>query len=103
MNDYYKNCAFPKPRTKKKKRETVTDRTYYKVWTACDGTCQICGAKQGLQLHHIRYRSERKDLINNYLNCIMLCVKCHTMVHGNKKYWQPILLRVAKKLYKKED
>ncbi len=56
MNDYYKNCAFPKPQTKKKKRETVTDRTYYKVWTACEGTCQLCGTKQNLSLHHINGR-----------------------------------------------
>lgn len=53
MNDYYKNCAFPKPQMKKKRRETVTDRTYYKVWTLCEGTCQLCGTKQGLELHHI--------------------------------------------------
>lgn len=53
MNDYYKTCAYPKQQSKKKKRETVTDRTYYKVFTACNGTCMLCGTKQGLELHHV--------------------------------------------------
>lgn len=103
MNEYYKHCAFPKPQDKKKKRETVTDRTYYKVFSLCNGACQICGNKHDLQLHHIRYRSERKDLINDYRNCIMLCITCHQNVHKNKKYWQPILLQKAKDIYMKED
>ena len=44
--------------------------------------------------HHIYYRSERKDLIDNIDNGIMLCVYCHDKVHSNKKKWQPILLNM---------
>lgn len=57
-----------------------------------DGTCE--GA---LQLHHILYRSERKDLINEPSNCIMLCTKHHRLVHSNKHYWQKKLIELNKK------
>ena len=99
MNEYYKHCAFPKPTIKKHKRETVTDRTYYKVWNLCNGTCQLCGTKQSLELHHIRGRG--KGLTNDYRNCIMLCSRCHKeIVHQNNKKYRPILLKIAKELYK---
>ena len=103
MNDYYKTCAFPKPQNKKKKRITVSDKTYYKVFNACKGTCVLCGSKHTLQAHHIRYRSERKDLINVPQNMVMLCASCHLKVHKNKKYWQPILLEIARWLYDKKN
>lgn len=101
MNDYYKTCAFPKPKVTKKKKETVTDQTYYKVWTACQGTCQLCGTKQGLELHHVLGRG--KDLTNNYKLCVMLCHNCHhNIVHANLKKYRPILKMICKRLYKKE-
>lgn len=99
MNDYYKKCAFPKPQTKKKERARVTPETYDKVFNTCKGRCQLCGSTQMLEEHHIRYRSERKDLINDYTNLILLCAECHRKVHTNKKYWQPILLEKARLLY----
>ena len=64
--------------------------------------CQFCGAIDNLQLHHVYYRSERKDLIDNPDNCLMLCHrdfsknKCHRLVHNNKKKYQPILLDILK-------
>ncbi len=54
MNEYYKSCAFPKPSSKNHKRPSVSDKTYYKVWNACEGTCVLCGIKQDLQLHHVK-------------------------------------------------
>ena len=105
MNEYYKICKFAKPQTKKKKKETVTDRTYYKVWNLCNGTCQLCGTRQSLELHHIRGRG--KGLTNNYRNCVMLCTNCHhNIVHANLKKYRPILLKLVKEKYKdgtKED
>ena len=76
-----------------KKRIFVTKETYNKVYDRDKGKCRLkdfsCNGK--LELHHIRYRSEAKDLINEPTNCIMLCVKHHKEVHSNKKYWQPKL------------
>lgn len=102
MNDYYKTCAFPKPQNKKKKRITVSDKTYYKVFNACKGTCVLCGSKQSLELHHVLGRG--KDLTDNYRFCVMLCTNCHhNVVHKNLKKYRPILLEICKRLYKKED
>ena len=99
MNEYYKHCKFAKPTIKKHKRETVKDETYKKVWEVCKGKCVICGATD-IQAHHIRYRSERKDLINEPTNIVMLCVKHHAEIHKDKRNWQPVLLKIAKEIYK---
>lgn len=52
---------------------------------------------RNLELHHILYRSEKKVLINDVDNCIMLCSDCHRLVHKNKKLWQPVLIKLNKK------
>ena len=86
-----------------KKRVCVSKKTYNEVYERDKGCCRFCGAVDNLQLHHIYYRSERKDLIDDPNNCIMLCHrdfsknKCHKLVHSNKKKYQPILLEIIKK------
>lgn len=72
------------------KRVFVTKETYNKVYERDKGRCRLCGSSQ-IQLHHVVYRSEDKKLINEPSNCIMLCAKCHDLVHSNKHYWQPKL------------
>lgn len=101
MNDYYKTCKFAKPSQKKKKRAKVSNDTYQRVYEACKGKCVLCGATD-IQAHHIRYRSERRDLIDEPTNLIMLCTKHHLEVHSNKRYWQPILLQMSKRLYEEK-
>lgn len=97
--DYYTKCAYPKQAVKKKKREVVTDRTYYKTFTACKGTCVLCGTKQNLELHHILGRG--KNLTNNANLCVMLCYNCHhNVVHANLKKYRPILIKIARDIYK---
>lgn len=82
-----------------KKRIFVTEETYKKVYERDKGICQLADGtcNGGLELHHVRYRSERKDLINEPSNCIMLCNAHHRLVHSNKHLWQPILLEKNKK------
>lgn len=83
-----------------KKRVCVSKKTYNEVYERDNGRCRLCGAVDNLQLHHIYYRSERKDLIDDPNNCIMLCHrdfsknKCHKLVHNNKKKYQPMLLEI---------
>ena len=76
-----------------KNRKTVSKETYNLVFERDHGRCRICGRNSGIQLHHILYRSERKDLIDEPSNCIMLCYQCHALVHSNKHKYQPILLK----------
>ena len=79
-----------------KKRVVVSKKTYDEVYKRDNGCCRFCG-KLNIELHHIYYRSERKDLIDEPSNCIMLCNGCHKLVHSNKKKYQPILLDKIKK------
>lgn len=76
-----------------KKRIFVSKKTYNEVYKRDNGCCRICG-NNIVELHHIYYRSERKDLIDEPSNCIMLCDKHHKLVHSNKKKYQPILLDI---------
>lgn len=78
-----------------KKRVFVSKDTYNIVLERDRGCCRLCGNKN-IQLHHIVYRSESKALIDEPSNCIMLCEKCHRLVHSDKKKYQPILLKMNK-------
>ena len=97
--DKCKKCLKFEPRVNKpikkisNKRITVKEETYNKVMQRDKYKCRLldCTCNGGLELHHIRYRSEAKDLINEPTNCIMLCNRHHRLVHSNKHYWQPIL------------
>lgn len=95
-------CLRFEPRTNKgikkrsDKRIFVTKETYNKVFERDKGKCRLanneCEGK--IELHHVRYRSERKDLINEPNNCVCLCAFHHQLVHSNKKKYQPILLKM---------
>lgn len=80
----------------KNKKVTVTKEIYNIVIERDKYCCRLCGSTNWIQLHHILYRSQRKDLINDINNCIMLCDNCHRLVHNNKKKWQPILIEMNK-------
>ena len=81
-----------------KKRIFVSKKTYDKVYEQCDGRCVFCYTTNNLHYHHIYYRSERKDLIDDPSNGIMLCEEHHRLVHSNKRKYQPILLDIKKEL-----
>ncbi len=89
----YKQRSYKPIKQVSKKRVFVKKETYNTVYERDGGLCRLCGINYNLHLHHIYYRSKRKDLINDVNNCIMLCSNCHCKVHSNKKKWQPILLK----------
>lgn len=78
------------------KRITVTEKTYNKVMQRDKYKCRLCGTPFNLNEHHIVYKSEDRKLINEPTNLIVLCTKCHALVHSNKHYWQPILKEMIK-------
>lgn len=55
--------------------------------------CRWCFSKEGLHLHHIRYRSENISEPHVPLNLITLCGDCHALMHSDKGKYQPILLK----------
>lgn len=59
--------------------------------------CRFCGKPRDLQIHHIRYRSEGGP--DHELNLITLCQEHHSLVHSNKRLWQPVLLASIWLLY----
>lgn len=66
--------------------------------------CQLCGSPYNLHIHHIYYRSQLG--MNVEKNLIRLCTNCHSLVHSNKKKYQPLLLEIQYKKYgvfKKEE
>ena len=79
-----------------KKRVFVSKKTYNQVYEECNGRCVFCHSTYNLHYHHIYYRSERKDLIDEPSNGIMLCEEHHRLVHSNKRKYQPILLDIKK-------
>jgi hypothetical protein len=58
-------------------------------------TCQLCGRKTKLHVHHID--SDTKN--NKPQNLITLCNRCHGRVHGNETFWREILKNLVKKNY----
>lgn len=89
-----------KPRANKgNKRVTVDKQVYEQVKEICKGHCQFGNClKRNIELHHIVYRSESKDLINDISNCIMLCQEHHLLVHKNKHKYQKIMKERRNKL-----
>lgn len=79
------------------KRIIVTEKTYNKVMQRDKYKCRLCGTPFNLNEHHIVYKSEDRKLINEPTNLIVLCTKCHALVHSNKHYWQPILKEMINK------
>ncbi len=53
-----------------------------------DYKCRICGRKQQLEVHHLRYYVDNKSIVGNeinHLNClILLCSVCHSKIHNKK-------------------
>lgn len=102
--DYCKKCLNFQPRVNKSikkkstRRKAVSDTTYHLVLDR-DIECQLksfrCNGR--LELHHIIYRSEDVNKIDDPDNCIMLCTFHHKLVHSNKHYWQPILLELVER------
>lgn len=47
-------------------------------------SCQLCGRKEKLCVHHINY--EKEDLFD--LNLITLCTGCNGRVNGDRDFWE---------------
>ena len=69
----------------------IEDKQVYEYISELEPYCQLCGSTNYLQRHHIFYRSQGGLTIKE--NLIVLCDRCHKLVHSNKKYWQDILIK----------
>ena len=79
MNEFYKNCAFPKPGNTKKKKET----NGYK--TKASRVCAYCG-KRGADRHEIFGGANRQTSIRLKFQ-VDLCGDHHRELHENCTEW----------------
>lgn len=79
---------------------TKKEREVYNYITSIEHWCQLCGSPYNTQIHHIHYRSEfgSSEKATFIGNVIVLCQRCHQLVHTNKKYWQPRLIEIDKRV-----
>lgn len=101
MSIDYSNMMFPKSTTikNKAKNKDISKTNRDKIKNLFKGKCGLCG-RQGIQIHHIVYRSEDKSKIDDIGNLFLLCLECHAKVHSNKKYWQLRLKNLREKFNK---
>lgn len=69
----------------------IEEKKVYDYISELEPYCQLCGSTNLLQRHHIFYRSQGGLTIKE--NLIVLCDRCHRLVHSNKKYWQDVLIK----------
>lgn len=80
---------------------TTDEKKVYDYINEIEPFCVLCGSTYNLNRHHIRYGAcGRKTYIGNI---IVLCDKCHRLVHSNKKYWQPKLIELDKEIRSKYE
>jgi len=68
-------------------RRRLESKAYTKHWQRIlerDGwRCVKCGATDGLEVHHIVFRSQRPGpAVHDPSNLQTLCVRCHELAHG---------------------
>ena len=83
---------------KAKTRKVDLDSAREEVFARDGFRCRYCGGKKNLVVHHVIYRSEIKNRQwqEEISNKISLCNEpCHlTIIHGNKKKYQPLCLKI---------
>lgn len=77
------NIELGKKRSYRKSDNPIKSKEYKefrkKILERDNYTCQKCGSKEKLQVHHIKSRKKYPELIMNEQNCITLCIVCHAM------------------------
>jgi 5-methylcytosine-specific restriction endonuclease McrA len=79
--------GFPKPKsraTEKRVRRVARlsqwDRVRRAVIFRDKGRCRACRKREGLQVHHVRFRSAGGE--DSTSNCALLCAECHADIHA---------------------
>ena len=83
-------CYFKEMNSLTSQNQIGRSKKEYKQWRKCiierdKGTCQMCGSKEKICVHHIiRYRDcyDDENVLYDLNNGICLCKKCHKLVHG---------------------
>lgn len=79
------------------KPKDISKTNREKIKKLFKGKCGLCG-QAGVHIHHIIYKSEDRNKIDDLENLFLLCINCHEKVHSNKKYWQPRLKKMRTRI-----
>lgn len=59
---------------------SLSNETRKKIYRRDGWRCALCDSNQGIQVHHIKNRSQGGS--NDFSNLITLCWRCHAAAHG---------------------
>ena len=77
-----KGSATKARRARKRAADAILARNAAIVRERDGHRCRVCGSRDGVQVHHIRYRSRGGDHSSGNLVC--LCAGCHGRVHAGR-------------------
>lgn len=79
MSIDYNSMMFPKTSKQvlKPKPKDISKKNREEIKKLFKGKCGLCGIREGVHTHHIKYRSEAPGLVDDLDNLFLLCVKCH--------------------------
>lgn len=81
----------------------MTDKeVYQKTFDLYDGCCALCGSPE-IHMHHIRYGGLYGGRKTYMGNVIPLCERHHRLVHTNKEYYMPKLIKMIDKKIKHSE
>jgi 5-methylcytosine-specific restriction endonuclease McrA len=66
---------------KRKADKTLAENAQAARWRDSD-RCRVCGSGQGVEVHHVQFRSQGGTHATSNLVC--LCVSCHAAVHARR-------------------
>ena len=79
-------CYFSSIKSEVYKRDQHSQKQWkVRILKLFDYTCQICGSRNKLNVHHIRRYSRFVDWAEEDWNGIVLCEKCHISITKHKK------------------
>lgn len=93
----------------KKKLASIERRKLLSKWSLSirerDGwLCQVCGATERLQAHHLLPKLKYKEYIYDLYNGITLCSRCHMFgresAEGNALWWNQWLKKYKPEQYR---
>lgn len=76
----------------------------YKEWRRSifgrdDSTCQLCGIRDSLEVHHIKKYSEYPELRFDICNGITFCKECHSSMKGKEELFEEKCFQIISKYF----
>ena len=90
-DEHMREYLYARPKAKPAAGPTKATREF--VLKRDNHRCSLCASQHSLHIHHIEYRSEGGPHTSD--NLITLCLKCHDLIHSNKKVYQALCQEIV--------